>query len=225
MTKFSDDSVQYAFEQLHDAPWWERVAEPSQPPRVGQLVSAYFSVAEEVPNALWIEKVTADQQRIDGTLKPLSAGVPSLSAVPSAALGRRDADEFWLLQRARKRVGLVLSDGPRRVALPYYPAAVTADRPGYSQAFLARVRAAKLPSLFWDSLPLADSFGGSAVLRLDHPRSFSATDPTVETLPWALSAAALSLVRAWYAWAILAQPLAGTLLSELLELLPEPADE
>lgn len=219
-------------------PWWRKAPDGSI--RRGRLLWAHMRHIDLVPQTLEengrIGPTQHDSFRFQ--LKPLDVTIPvRRNSLPVAGLPTF-AGEVHLVQRAKKRPVVVLSNGGDDVpsslrremakwitsqtilVAPYYGTEATGTRGGWPATFLDRVRHCEWPQYVYDQLPVGGSSDVS-VLRLDHLQPIGATRQSFEVTDHELTEGALSLLDEWLSWLLTGEMPAGedAFLAEIREAL------
>jgi hypothetical protein len=208
---YPDDSVQNLCGR-----WWEETDERRL--EYGRLVKAFLPHVDQQPSVLVAQGRTDPEGHgeADFEIQPLRGNVPPPEAyLPVAGLPTYEG-EVRIIQRAKKRPALVLSDlgaevesrlrtGSARyqtnrsvLVAPYYGGDRSGRRGGFKSEFLQRIRRAEYPQYAWDSLPIAGV--SESVLRLDHVQPLGENAQATELTPYRLTADAMAVVEEWFTW-------------------------
>ncbi len=200
-------------------PWWVECGE--FPVQRGQLIHAFVPHVGLIPYILDAEGRCEPTQhdRALVRVRPFSVkGRRDRPQLPVAALPQYPG-EVWTAYRAKVRPCLVVSIGgddiprelrpqssprwqtePTIVVAPYYGTARTADRSGWPEAFLTRMRNCQYRQFLLDILPTAS--GAESVLRLDHLQPVGKHHDSYSPTKYRLSDEALELVDEWLEWLV-----------------------
>src|SRR6185295_5725375 len=153
--------------------WWVKDDHPQL--ARGRLIWAFLSHTDQQPMALVVEgRVEAtDHSSAFYRVEPLRIGSPPRDPrLPVAALPLETGD-IRIVQRAKRRPAIVLSEGGPEVApalrvgearwqtsatilvAPFYGVDRDGTRGGWNPGFVDRIRRCEYPQYMWDQLPLA----------------------------------------------------------------------
>lgn len=164
------------------------------------------------------------------SVEPLKVGKPLKQLeLPVAAMPRYE-NEVWAAYRAKRRPCLVLGSELQTVeeklingkpktsvaltilVAPYYGIDEKAERAGYSEAFIERVRHCSYPQFLWDKLP--GSKVNESILRLDHIHPLGTHYMSYDVWDYKLSDDALLILDELINWVIWGGVQQGSLLLE-----------
>jgi hypothetical protein len=179
-------------------------------PHVDQVPYTFEPIGRSTPTQHDTAVVKVAPLKVDQPLKQ--------TQLPVAAMPLHGG-EIWAAYRAKKRPCLVLAcdtptvdaalvrgspknaTAPTCLVAPYYGARRTAERAGYPDAFVERVRQCEYPQFIWDHLPF--SGGEESILRLDHLQPIGAHHDAYRLSGFRLSDEALEIVDEMIDWLIL----------------------
>jgi len=208
---YPDDCPQALYKR-----WWVKDDHPQL--ARGRLVWAFLPHTDQQPMVLVAEGRTeaTDHSSAYYRVEPLRIGSPPREPrLPVAALPLETGD-IRIVQRAKRRPALVLSEGGPEIAsalrvgearwqtsatilvAPFYGVDRDGTRGGWKPGFVDRIRRCEYPQYLWDQLPLAGT--RQSVLRLDHTQALGRHQNSYTLTPYRLSDDALSLVDEWFSW-------------------------
>lgn len=208
---FPNDSIQAVV-----GDWWIR--DESAEVDLGRLLLAALPHVDQVPKMFTPTGRTAPTIHDSATFQVEPFNIKSYSKhskLPVAGLPAFPK-EVNIVQRAKRRPCIVMGlcgpeipkkdnpgkpswqTSPMRLVAPYYGMDEGGERAGWSDAFVARIRACDYSQLFWDILPLAGA--SASILRIDQLQPIGRHHNSLEVTPWRLSRDAMELMNEWLDW-------------------------
>jgi hypothetical protein len=231
--RFPDFSLQ----SLIGFDWWEddRASLPAR----GSLVYAHIYYPEKAPSQLVPigRENDDDHSRVEFRIEQLSTKTDPTRFLPVAALPTLEKGERFIVNRGKRRLALILSDGgagvpatltreypkgqasPVYLLAPFYGTESGQGRGGFPPALVERIQACEYPQWLWDHPP--HDTGCPSVLRLDHVQCTGKAGCSITPTGFRLSDSAFEVLREWYAWLLSGEPgpREGSDLGEVRELL------
>jgi len=210
---YPDECVQ----QLLGCKWW--IEDESAKLQRGSLITACLPQVTQVPwRIVPIGRPEDPREHGQATVRiePFHiSSAPVGASLPVAVFPGYPGGEFLVL-RSKKRPAVVIATpgneipvplqrggakwqyAPTLLVAPYFGAAATESRAGWSPALVERIRKCEYPQYVWDILP--GHKGEESILRLDHlqPVGDSASSITIE--PFRMSDDATRVLDDWLWW-------------------------